>query len=114
MLNLSEITVNIPTLNEEKNIAKCVKSIRDAGVKKIIVVDGGSSDKTKSLLKRLKENYYSTYFKGLAYQRNLAIKKTETKYVAIINADENVLKNTFKIMLDELQNAPNKCAGIQE
>ena len=33
--NLDDITVTIPTLNEEKNISQCIKSIRKAGIKKL-------------------------------------------------------------------------------
>lgn len=111
--NLSQITVNIPTLNEEKNIKKCIDCIKKAGVKKIIVVDGGSSDRTKLILKKLNIKFYKTYQKGLAYQRKLAIQKTKTKYVAIINADERVRKKTFEIMLRDLKYTKKNCAGIQ-
>jgi glycosyltransferase involved in cell wall biosynthesis len=110
---LNQITVNLPTLNEEANIRKCIDRIRRAGITKIIVVDGGSKDKTKLILKKLKVKFYETYNKGLAFQRNLAIKKTKTKYVAIINADERVQKNTFQIMLKDLKNNEVKCAGVQ-
>jgi glycosyltransferase involved in cell wall biosynthesis len=110
---LRQITVNLPTLNEQANIKKCVDKIRRAGIKKIIVVDGGSNDRTKFILKKLKVKFYETYNKGLAFQRNLAIKKTKTKYVAIINADERVQKNTFQKMLKDLKNYEAKCAGVQ-
>ena len=46
MNNLNEITVNIPTLNEQRNIFACIKSVQNAGIKKIVVIDGGSTDDT--------------------------------------------------------------------
>ncbi len=52
--DLNKITVNIPTLNEEKNIIDCIKSIKKSGIKKIIVIDGGSTDKTIKLIKSQK------------------------------------------------------------
>tara|TARA_Y100000389_G_scaffold166012_1_gene170464 strand:- start:24814 stop:25680 length:867 start_codon:yes stop_codon:yes gene_type:complete len=111
--NLDCITVNVPTLNEEENIAECISRIKKSGIKNIIVVDGGSTDNTKKILKKLNIKFYETYEKGLAYQRNLAIKKTKSKYVALINADERVNKNTFNTMLNDLKkNLPN-CAGVQ-
>ena len=51
---LDKITVNIPVLNEERNIEECIKSIRQSGIKKIIVIDGGSEDKTLTILKKFK------------------------------------------------------------
>ena len=52
--DLNKITVNIPTLNEEKNIIGCIQSIKKSGIKKIIVIDGGSTDKTIELIKSQK------------------------------------------------------------
>ena len=52
--DLNKITVNIPTLNEEKNIIDCIKSVKKSGIKKIIVIDGGSTDKTIKLIKSQK------------------------------------------------------------
>ena len=46
MKSLNQITVNIPTLNEENNILNCINSVKKSGIKKIIVIDGGSTDKT--------------------------------------------------------------------
>lgn len=44
-----KLSVIIPTLNEEERIVKCIKSIRKTDPFEIIVVDGGSSDRTKEL-----------------------------------------------------------------
>ena len=52
MKNLNSITVTIPTLNEEKNILSCIKSIKKSGIKNIIVIDGGSTDNTINILKK--------------------------------------------------------------
>ena len=54
MKNLNSITVTIPTLNEEKNILSCIKSIKKSGIKNIIVIDGGSTDNTINILKNSK------------------------------------------------------------
>ena len=42
----TSISVIIPTRNEQDSIASVIEHLRDSGVREVIVVDGGSSDKT--------------------------------------------------------------------
>jgi glycosyltransferase involved in cell wall biosynthesis len=42
----SEVTAIIPCLDEEEAIGPCVAAVRDQGVGEVIVVDGGSKDRT--------------------------------------------------------------------
>lgn len=55
----SGISIVIPAYNEEKDIVKCVESVYSNSItnKEVIVVDDGSYDSTRLLLKRLKTNY---------------------------------------------------------
>lgn len=46
-----KISFIIPTLNEEKNIAKCIVSAKKLMPHEIIIVDGGSIDKTVEIAK---------------------------------------------------------------
>ena len=50
-LNISLI---IPTLNEEENIEKIFDNIKLLQAKEVLIVDGGSKDRTKNLLSKLK------------------------------------------------------------
>ena len=56
---LSEITVTIPTLNEQDNIADCISSIKKSGIKNILVIDGASTDQTLKILKKLNVKFIS-------------------------------------------------------
>lgn len=110
--NLRDITVTIPTLNEEKNITQCVKSIRKAGIKNIIVIDGCSADKTVKKLEKLKVNFIKLRKKrGLAYQRMLGVKKTKTKFIALFDADMRPHKDCFKLMIKDL--VKSKYVGVE-
>ena len=103
MKNLNSITVTIPTLNEEKNILSCIKSIKKSGIKNIIVIDGGSTDNTINILKKIKNiKILKANKKGLAYQRKLGVLNSKTKFTALIDADMRVTKNSFKIMFKDL------------
>ena len=48
------ISIIIPTLNEEENVEKIFHNIKLLQAKEILIVDGGSKDKTKTMLKKLK------------------------------------------------------------
>ena len=102
MKSLNQITVNIPTLNEENNILNCINSIKKSGIKKIIVIDGGSTDKTLKIVKKKNIKYYIAKKKGLAFQRALGVKKSKTKYIALIDADHRPIRSSFLKMLTDL------------
>lgn len=59
MTNLPLVSVIIPTLNEEKNIGRCLESIRKQTYPKdkieIIVVDNDSTDKTREIVRKLQK-----------------------------------------------------------
>ena len=53
MLVKLSISVIIPTLNEEENIEKIFHNIKLLQAREILIVDGGSKDKTRTILKKL-------------------------------------------------------------
>lgn len=89
-----KLSIIIPVFNEEKTIAECIKRVKQAkifpGVKKeIIVVNDGSTDKTKEILRKIKRikliNFKKNRGKGFAIRQGL--KKTSGDYVIIQDAD---------------------------
>ncbi|MBU1177508.1 MAG: glycosyltransferase family 2 protein [Patescibacteria group bacterium] len=56
-----KLSIIIPVLNEESTIEEIIKQVKNAPVfdyeKEIIIVDDGSSDNTKNILKNIKEKY---------------------------------------------------------
>ena len=68
-----KISIIIPTYNEEKNITATLKAVQlnsyDA-VSEIIVVDGGSDDKTAEKVKATSARFLSSPRKGRAAQMN--------------------------------------------
>jgi glycosyltransferase involved in cell wall biosynthesis len=100
-----DFSVVIPVLNGEPFISKCISSLirqRESGIKlQIIVVDGGSTDRTLQIL----QNYSKAIDiliseKGLNQTRSIkkGFELAEGKYLAWINADDMYNDNTlFKI-----------------
>lgn len=99
----NQITVNISILNEENNIEGCIKSIKKCGINKIIVIDGGSIDKSISIVKKNKIKCYVKKNKGLGFQRSVGVKYSKTKYIAIIDADHRPTKKVFLRLLKDLK-----------
>lgn len=111
MTDLNKITVIISILNEERNISHCITSVRKSGIKKIIVIDGGSTDKSIEEVKKKKIKYFIAKNKGLGFQRALGVKKSKTKYIAMIDADHRLSKNIFLKLLKDLKKS--NYVGIQ-
>ena len=82
------ISFIVPSYNSEKTIEGCIKSIIKQRCKKeIIVVDGGSSDKTISILKKYKLKILLEKERGAGPARNLGLKKAKGDYIAFVDSD---------------------------
>lgn len=89
---MNDITAIILAKNEEVNIERCIKSIKD-WVDRVVVVDSGSTDKTVELAEGLgAEIYHHEPFVHYAGQFNWALDNVgvKTKWVYRIDADEEV------------------------
>ncbi len=84
-----DATAIILTKNEEVNICECINSIKDF-VKRIVIVDSGSTDKTVELAKSLGVEVYQNKFVYYAQQFNWGIENTgiNTEWILRIDADE--------------------------
>ena len=83
------ISVVIPTYNEENCIEECLRSILDGTEKplEIIVADGGSTDATVEIAKRVGVNVIPNPHKHAAGGRNEGIKVAKGNVIAFIDAD---------------------------
>lgn len=87
----ADITAIILTKNEEVNITDCIKSIMTT-VKRIVVVDSYSTDKTVELAKECGAEVYQHAFENYAKQYMFAIQISQIKTVWTlrIDADERL------------------------
>ena len=87
------VSAIIPTLNEEVNIAKTIKSIRQSyslDELEVIVADGGSTDDT---LNRIPADVLLVNApRGRAKQMNAGASIAKGKYLAFIHADTRMLE----------------------
>jgi glycosyltransferase involved in cell wall biosynthesis len=81
-----KITATIVTLNEERNIARAIESLRC--VDEILVVDSGSDDRTREIAIRLGARVIEESWRGYAAQKNFASAGASHDWILSLDADE--------------------------
>ena len=99
MVRLSAVII---TLNEERNIGRCIESL--SGIAdEIVVVDSGSTDKTESICRSYGVKYIHHTFEGYAHQKKFAVSQCSNEYILSLDADEALspeLKNSIIALKD--------------
>lgn len=85
---MSTLSVIIITKNEEKNIRRCLESVKWAD--EIIVFDSGSTDQTIAICKEYTKHIFVTDWPGFGPQKNRALEKASSDWVLSIDADEQL------------------------
>jgi glycosyltransferase involved in cell wall biosynthesis len=81
-----KITATIITLNEERNVARAVESLRCAD--EILIVDSGSTDRTVELAEKLGVRVLEAGWLGYAAQKNWAAEHATHEWILSLDADE--------------------------
>jgi len=92
------ISAIIITLNEEKNIARCIESVLNIA-DEIIIVDSFSTDRTKEICSRYNVKFIEHKFDGFPEQKNWAIALSSNPVILSLDADEELsdrLKQSIK------------------
>lgn len=104
-----KISILIPAYNVEKYINRCLDSVfaQSSDDYEVIVVDDGSSDRTKEVLKQYQTKYFDKiklYFneknKGLSFVRNELINLCNTEYFIFLDSDDSINAD----LLSQLEN----------
>ena len=79
--------------NEEKNLRKCLSSIKDV-VDEIIIVDTGSSDSTIEIAKKYTNKvYHFDWINDFAAARNYSLSFATKDYIMWLDADDYIKKS---------------------
>lgn len=82
-----KITATIITLNEERNIERCIRSV-DGLADEVIVLDSLSTDRTEEICKSLGVRFESRAWKGYSESKNYLNSLVTTDYILSLDADE--------------------------
>lgn len=104
-----KVSVIVPVWNDEKLIARALKSIPNRSDIEIIVVDDGSTDNTSKVIKDYifqsgREIVLLTNEtnKGVAYTINRGYKVVSGEYVVLLGSDDYFYANNFEEAIDKL------------
>ncbi len=101
--NQSLIAACLVVYNEEKNIRRCLKSLKGIVDEIIVVHDGKCSDKTLEIAKEFTNKIYIQPHIGEAEpHREFSFSKASSEWILQIDADEAIsqeLKNNLKILI---------------
>jgi glycosyltransferase involved in cell wall biosynthesis len=107
---MQKLSVILITLNEEKNIDRCLQSVRWAD--EIIVVDSYSVDRTVALARQYTENVYQNEYAGSTRQMEWGIQHASGDWILFVDADE-VVSHELASEIQIILHNPPPVAGYQ-
>jgi hypothetical protein len=89
VVGATNISVIIPTLNEEKYLPKCLSSLinQSTDISEIIVVDGGSTDQTVQAARKYSDTVLVKPGQAVGASRNIGARAAKGEILAFIDAD---------------------------
>lgn len=101
-----EISIIMPTFNSENTISRAIECVISQlnNEKELIIVDDGSTDRTKEIIKSYKEK--CSYIRliecthlGVSHSRNIGIEASCGKFIMFIDADDLYTNNTISCFM---------------
>ncbi len=96
-----KLSVVIITFNEERNISRCLDSVKDVA-DEIVVVDSFSTDKTREICESRNVRFIEHKFEGHIEQKNYAMNQASYDYILSLDADE-ALSDELKTSILEVK-----------
>lgn len=84
-----DVSVIVPTYNEEKNIGKLLEALKPQmkGADEIVIVDSYSNDRTVEIAKKYTDKIFFMPREGIGPAKNFGAQKASNKIVAFLDAD---------------------------
>ena len=109
---MSSISAIIPTKNEERNIAECIKVLDFCN--EILIIDDNSTDNTRELARSLGARVFLRDLKSdFASQRNFGLQKAKEQWILFVDADERVGESLRNEIVQLTNNPAINYSGFQ-
>ncbi len=100
-----KLSAVIITLNEERNLPRCLESLREVA-DEIVVVDSFSTDGTRSIAEQMGARFIEHRFEGHIQQKNFALTCASHEWILSLDADE-ALDETLRASIMIIKNNGN-------
>lgn len=114
---MTDISIIIPTLNEEDKLKKCLLSVRNQKTDidfEVIISDGNSNDRTREIAEKYADKILTVTKKGIWRARNQGAKSAKSEYLCFIDADtllpRNYISSVYPIISNDNSIAALSCA----
>jgi len=97
------ISVIILTKNSESTIRECLESVNLNHPDEIIVIDGGSSDKTLSIVREYTERIHFDEEHGICHARQLGANIATQEYIFYVDSDVVLPPGTMETIFTEMK-----------
>lgn len=105
MKAMETISVIIPTLQEEKYIEKTLSNLIKVTPKiEIVVVDGGSTDRTVQIAKLFTDKVFQIGERGISKAKNYGAKRAKGEILVFLDADVIVPNGFLEKVLETFEN----------
>ena len=103
----SKVSIILPNYNSSETIKQTINTVLGQSYEnwELIIVDDNSDKITRNILLKYKNKkkiriYFLKKNKGAGYCRNLAIKKSNSEYIAFIDSDDLWKKNKLNLQIN--------------
>jgi len=114
-ISFEDVTIVIPTLNEEEAISLVLKDIQTQGYSNILVVDGNSTDKTLDIARQHRINVVQQKGRGKTGAIITALDYIRTPYFVLIDGDHTYgasdIENLFYFIDDNKEVIGSRTKG---
>src|SRR3989344_3396846 len=106
-MKMSTISLCMITKNEERYLEQCLNSVKDI-IDEIIIVDTGSTDKTKEIAKKFNAKIIDfKWIDDFSAARNESLKHATKDWILVLDADENIGKESVAAVKKLVENKEN-------
>jgi len=96
---MNRVTVCVIAQNEERDLPRLLKSVEGVA-DEIIVVDGGSTDRTSEVAQKLGAKVFPRAFTNFAEQKNFASSQASNEWIFMLDADEELSGELKKSIIE--------------